>query len=103
MHLALRQTRLDLERYLTLQLGCFSLPVGAVSVLKRAVEHPECDRARISGVALRQHRLRGLHQGKRSTVGPNIGTVQHHMALLIRPRSEERRVGKECRSRWSPY
>ena len=22
---------------------------------------------------------------------------------LIRPRSEERRVGKECRSRWSPY
>src|SRR2546426_6402034 len=23
--------------------------------------------------------------------------------LLITPRSEERRVGKECRSRWSPY
>src|SRR5258708_34525156 len=23
--------------------------------------------------------------------------------LLIIPRSEERRVGKECRSRWSPY
>src|SRR3989441_1670340 len=22
---------------------------------------------------------------------------------LARPRSEERRVGKECRSRWSPY
>ena len=22
---------------------------------------------------------------------------------LIRSRSEERRVGKECRSRWSPY
>ena len=21
----------------------------------------------------------------------------------FRPRSEERRVGKECRSRWSPY
>src|SRR5574341_726790 len=29
----------------------------------------------------------------------------HLMVLLIgeRPRSEERRVGKECRSRWSPY
>ena len=25
------------------------------------------------------------------------------IALLERPRSEERRVGKECRSRWSPY
>ena len=24
-------------------------------------------------------------------------------ALLIDDRSEERRVGKECRSRWSPY
>ena len=23
--------------------------------------------------------------------------------VVIRPRSEERRVGKECRSRWSPY
>ena len=22
---------------------------------------------------------------------------------LLYPRSEERRVGKECRSRWSPY
>ena len=24
-------------------------------------------------------------------------------ALAVTPRSEERRVGKECRSRWSPY
>ena len=23
--------------------------------------------------------------------------------LNLKPRSEERRVGKECRSRWSPY
>src|SRR3712207_8924447 len=27
--------------------------------------------------------------------------VRSHMAVLLR--SEERRVGKECRSRWSPY
>ena len=26
----------------------------------------------------------------------------HHAANLMK-RSEERRVGKECRSRWSPY
>ena len=25
------------------------------------------------------------------------------LAFLISARSEERRVGKECRSRWSPY
>src|SRR5258707_5137574 len=24
-------------------------------------------------------------------------------AIRLQPRSEERRVGKECRSRWSPY
>jgi len=28
--------------------------------------------------------------------------VEQRRAAL-RPRSEERRVGKECRSRWSPY
>ena len=26
-----------------------------------------------------------------------------HENVLAIPRSEERRVGKECRSRWSPY
>ena len=25
------------------------------------------------------------------------------LPLILPPRSEERRVGKECRSRWSPY
>ena len=30
---------------------------------------------------------------------PNIGAPQYIRQL----RSEERRVGKECRSRWSPY
>ena len=28
--------------------------------------------------------------------------AKHH-AVLAKERSEERRVGKECRSRWSPY
>ena len=27
----------------------------------------------------------------------------HEFGLKVKPRSEERRVGKECRSRWSPY
>ena len=29
--------------------------------------------------------------------------VNHHSAEWQEERSEERRVGKECRSRWSPY
>src|SRR5205823_13751674 len=31
------------------------------------------------------------------------GQVQFLLSLLCRDRSEERRVGKECRSRWSQY
>ena len=28
---------------------------------------------------------------------------QVHLICVLKGRSEERRVGKECRSRWSPY
>ena len=28
---------------------------------------------------------------------------RHHLFETLTRRSEERRVGKECRSRWSPY
>src|SRR3989442_10763634 len=38
-------------------------------------------------------------QGTRSGFGNGIGRGAHRR----RGRSEERRVGKECRSRWSPY
>ena len=41
-----------------------------------------------------------LHQRRLAGIGDDIGgEVQH----LLQNRSEERRVGKECRSRWSPY
>src|SRR6202171_4476175 len=35
----------------------------------------------------------------------NIVAIRPMKVVMIRrpPRSEERRVGKECRSRWSPY
>ena len=43
--------------------------------------------------------------------GPDIKTKSSQRCILVLtsksvhnyPRSEERRVGKECRSRWSPY
>src|SRR5260370_36852988 len=43
--------------------------------------------------------LRGVHEIF-STMRENMNSV---MAGLEDGRSEERRVGKECRSRWSPY
>src|SRR2546430_6171366 len=32
-----------------------------------------------------------------------FGLTAPWTSMLVQPRSEERRVGKECRSRWSPY
>src|SRR2546430_1797891 len=37
------------------------------------------------------------------TLGTTPGQQQLVQASLAGTRSEERRVGKECRSRWSPY
>src|SRR5256886_7438556 len=42
-------------------------------------------------------------EGKRQVhVTTPVGT-DFYVSIEGRPRSEERRVGKECRSRWSPY
>ena len=37
------------------------------------------------------------------TTAPAIVVYDQHGAAVGQTRSEERRVGKECRSRWSPY
>src|SRR2546427_10656989 len=44
------------------------------------------------------------HGGEKTQGQQPVGVAQYAIALLLRDtRSEERRVGKECRSRWSPY
>src|SRR3712207_9208968 len=35
--------------------------------------------------------------------GALAGSTSEYLQFLLPGRSEERRVGKECRSRWSPY
>ena len=57
--------------------------------------------------------LRGVVVGEIEAVERELGESRGHRLLLTRVstgrerfavvRSEERRVGKECRSRWSPY
>ena len=32
-----------------------------------------------------------------------VGILTQYQPFVLNERSEERRVGKECRSRWSPY
>ena len=36
-------------------------------------------------------------------IGYGKTPLMEHIGLGVGKRSEERRVGKECRSRWSPY
>ena len=54
----------------------------------------------ISGQSSLYHRARG-NPACRGTFGGRRKAVRDRLAL--QGRSEERRVGKECRSRWSPY
>ena len=41
-------------------------------------------------------------QSSQAIIKRNIHVSLGH-GIMLRMRSEERRVGKECRSRWSPY
>src|SRR5688572_33279639 len=64
-------------------------------------------RALLLGLALVVQLLalgqRELHLGAALVVEIELERHQRHALALDRARSEERRVGKECRSRWSPY
>ena len=46
-------------------------------------------------------KVRRQRWGEAQAAANVLGAVWH--ASLVDDRSEERRVGKECRSRWSPY
>src|SRR2546427_10776648 len=57
-----------------------------------------------SGHVPGSYRFRHARRWWRTTVSPNApnGLAVGDGAVFV-SRSEERRVGKECRSRWSPY
>ena len=46
-----------------------------------------------------------VHEGRIAAVAPaaEAGSLGADRVVDLGDRSEERRVGKECRSRWSPY
>jgi len=83
---------------------------------RSTVELPRKAPATIRGkVGVEQARLTDPGEGKSGLLGPfgeNVAIVDpkrnrlrgnHFSRFKAEWRSEERRVGKECRSRWSPY
>ena len=54
----------------------------------------------ISKAARKKMAIRMRRQAKSSAFKTKVARAKLKVAP---PRSEERRVGKECRSRWSPY
>ena len=47
---------------------------------------------------------RKIQQQTNADIGANVASGSYPAeAMIVLLRSEERRVGKECRSRWSPY
>ena len=55
-------------------------------------------------IAAKAMRAKGEHVVDLSLGEPDFDTPDHIVQAAIEAmRSEERRVGKECRSRWSPY
>src|ERR1035438_6674296 len=62
-------------------------------------------RAKSGEIFQPQSHVRVLEEGQLSVVEVILGAhgQQDSAALQVQHKSEERRVGKECRSRWSPY
>src|SRR3989454_10513269 len=80
-----------------LRLGEFDVLVG-INLLREGLDLPE-----VSLVAILDADQEGFLRSDRSliqTVGRAARNL-HGRAILYADRSEERRVGKECRSRWS--
>ena len=74
-----------------------------VSEYQPSGDQPQAIQALAEGIenGLKEQILLGVTgSGKTFTMAKVIEQVQRPTLVL---RSEERRVGKECRSRWSPY
>ena len=70
--------------------------------LKMKVRDYECDLQGIVNNANYQHYLEHTRHEFLLSTGVSFAAL-HEQGVDPVVRSEERRVGKECRSRWSPY
>src|SRR5256885_14066012 len=94
-----RPPRSTLFPYTTLFRSCvYSTPPGELDAPIPVIETSN-RRLRSDEFLIR----RELTQGRSAIRLRVVFAPEPHAILPGEPRSEERRVGKECRSRWSPY
>src|SRR3989449_9658524 len=81
------------------------LPWGACEPHNRHLPYStdNVETERIAELAARIAWDRGARVVVLPVVPFGVNTGQLDLPLCLNMRSEERRVGKECRSRWSPY
>ena len=95
----------ELERVVDDQTSGIDCIVTFVAAQKRLEEHVEDVRLRCGEHYVCDQVLQVHLPGPVSEVGQSVMQHRRLRGLSVMPaeRSEERRVGKECRSRWSPY
>src|SRR5579884_4545741 len=84
-----------LPRYLVL-LPAIAGALGAQTLIDN-------DQVRVLKVTDQPHQRHALHQHPFNRVMIYLNAGRQEIVTADGKRSEERRVGKECRSRWSPY
>src|SRR2546430_17581233 len=86
--------------------------IGRERLLGKRLERPIIDRCELRRFHEFIQRWKSRHakdsvtktRGTQSLAHEGVQIVgKRHASRVIGARSEERRVGKECRSRWSPY
>ena len=76
---------------------------GASASLSEAKAQDETENSGVISAAPVNATTGILRATRGSIVADLAADDSHPEADDVEPRSEERRVGKECRSRWSPY
>ena len=80
-----------------------NLAVLAAIVLVYGAVSGRLERSPVSGALVFMGVGFLLGPGALGVLNLSVGTGELRLVAELTLRSEERRVGKECRSRWSPY
>ena len=76
---------------------------GPLTIAASVVAERRLQTRRLSNCGSRAQLLRGMWDLPRPGLEPVSPALGRQILNHCATRSEERRVGKECRSRWSPY